>query len=81
LIFAAGSLMSVNFDQIYNLYNPQVYEWADVIDTYIVRAGVLGMQYSQSAAMGLFKGLIGLVLIVFSNWLVRQATDKDYSLF
>ncbi|QJD84569.1 ABC transporter permease [Cohnella herbarum] len=81
LIFAAGSLMSVNFDQIYNLYNPQVYEWADVIDTYVVRAGVLQMQYSQTAAIGLFKGLVGLVLIVLSNWLVRRATDNEYSLF
>ncbi|MEK0316087.1 ABC transporter permease [Cohnella sp. 56] len=81
LIFAAGSLMSVNFDQIYNLYNPQVYEWADVIDTYIVRAGVIGMQYSQTAAMGLFKGVIGLVLIVLANWTVRRMTDREYSVF
>lgn len=81
IIFGIGSLMSVNFDQIYNLYNPAVIQWADVIDTYVVRAGVFGMQYSQTAAIGLFKGVIGLVLIVFANWLVRRATDKDYSLF
>jgi putative aldouronate transport system permease protein len=80
-ILQVGNLMSSNFDQIFNLYNPQVYTVADVIDTFVVRIGVSQMQYSITTAMGLFKGVVGFVLIVLSNYIIRVTSDSENSLW
>ncbi len=70
LIMAVGSLMSNGrFDQIYNMYSATVYSTADTLDTYIFRetftTGALNFGYST--AIGLFKSVIGVILITVSN--------------
>jgi len=59
-----GNILNAGFDQIFNLYNPLVYEKGDIIDTYVYRAGLLGGQFSFATAVGLFKSVVGLVLIL-----------------
>lgn len=61
---ALGNTLNAGFDQIFNLYNPLVYDKGDIIDTYVYRMGLLGGQYSFATAVGLFKSVIGFVLIV-----------------
>jgi len=61
-----GNILNANFDQIFNLYNPLVYESGDVIDTYIYRTGLINAQYGLATAVGLMKSLIGFVLIAIS---------------
>ncbi|SEO96872.1 sugar ABC transporter permease [Paenibacillus sp. OV219] len=80
-ILQVGGLMSSNFDQIYNMYNAQVYKVADVIDTFVVRMGVTQMQYSITTAMGLFKGVVGFILIILSNYIIRKTSDSENSLW
>lgn len=80
-ILQVGGLLSSNFDQIYNMYNPQVYRVADVIDTFVVRMGVTQMQYSITTAMGLFKGVVGFILIILSNYIIRKTSDSENSLW
>lgn len=70
-IFQVGSIVNDDFDQIYNMYNPAVYKTGEVISTYIYKIGIEGMQYSLSTAIGLFKNVIALVLIVGTNYLCR----------
>ena len=41
-----GNILNAGFDQIFNLYNPIVYETADIIDTYVYRIGMVERQYS-----------------------------------
>lgn len=41
------------FDQVFNLYNPIVYETGDIIDTYVYRIGMVERQYSIGTAVGL----------------------------
>ena len=41
-----SNILNAGFDQIFNLYNPVVYETGDIIDTYVYRAGLLDMQFS-----------------------------------
>jgi hypothetical protein len=48
--------------KLFNLYNPLVYGVADIIDTYVYRAGLMEMNFSYSTAIGLFKNLAGLIL-------------------
>lgn len=67
-----GNVLNAGFDQIYNLYIPAVYETADIIDTYVYRAGLIDMNYSLSTAVGLMKSVISIVLILTSNHLAYK---------
>ncbi|WP_223869787.1 ABC transporter permease [Paenibacillus sabuli] len=57
-----GNMLNANFDQIYNLINPLVLSQGDIIDTYVYRAFQEG-QYSLATAVGVFKSLVGFILI------------------
>ena len=74
-ILSLGGILNAGFEQIFNLYNALVYEVADVIDTYIYRSGIQGTRWGFSAAMGLFKNLVGLVLIVAANAFIKRFSE------
>ncbi|MNE58048.1 putative multiple-sugar transport system permease YteP [compost metagenome] len=61
-----GNILNGGFDQIFNLYNSLVYDKGDIIDTFVYRTAILNGQYSFGTAVGLFKSLIGLIMIVFA---------------
>ncbi|MBP1989453.1 ABC transporter permease [Paenibacillus eucommiae] len=67
LILSLSGILNAGFDQIFNLYSPLVYPSADIIDTYVYRIGLLEGKYSLATALGLFKSLIGFILIVITN--------------
>ncbi len=70
------NILNAGFDQIFNLYNPLVYETGDIIDTYIYRVGMLQRQYSLATAVGLIKSVVGAILIAFANKLVTTFSDR-----
>ncbi|MDR1558312.1 MAG: ABC transporter permease subunit [Clostridiales bacterium] len=70
-IFNIGSIMEGGFNQIFVLYNPLVYRTADIIDTFIYRMGILTADYSLGAAAQFFKSIIGMLLVIGSNYGVR----------
>jgi putative aldouronate transport system permease protein len=74
-IFAVGQLLSDDFDQIYNLYSPAVYSVADVISTYTYRVGLLEVNYSLGAAVGLFRNAVAFALILVTNTIARRISD------
>lgn len=61
-----GGILNAGFDQVFNLYNPLVYETGDIIDTYVYRMGLVQAQYSFATTVGMSKSLISLVLMVIS---------------
>lgn len=61
-----GNVLNAGFDQILNLYTPQVYKTGDIIDTIVYRMGLIDQQYSVATAVGLFKSAISFFLIIFS---------------
>lgn len=65
LVIWIGIIISVGFDQVFNMYNPAVYESGDIIDTYIYRIAFTmgGSDYGVAAAAGVFKCLIAMGLI------------------
>ncbi len=85
LILRLGSILEAGFDQIINMYSKPVYATADIIDTFIFRKvfGTTGggVMYDYSAAVGLFKSVVGLIFIVGSNMLVRRVEGKEASLW
>jgi len=65
LILAAGNIMNAGFDQVFNMYNPMVYEVSDILDTFIYRrAFTAKSDFGQSAAVTLFKAIINLSLLL-----------------
>jgi len=71
-----GNILDAGFQQIFVLYSLPVYSVSDILDTWIYRSGVLDFQLSVASAVGLFKGAIGLVLIVAANRLARRAAGS-----
>lgn len=76
-IFAAGSVMNDDFDQVYNLLNAKVLPVGDVISTYTYREGLQQMNYSYATAVGLFKNVIALILVTFTNFLARKLSGSS----
>lgn len=72
LILRLGHMLDAGFEQIYIMYNVQVYEVADIIDTWVYRVGLEQLNFSLASAVGLFKSLVGLVLVLGANQLARR---------
>ena len=77
LILNVGTFMAVGFEKVLLLYNPLTYPTADVISTYVYRAGVESNSFSYAAAIGLFEAVIGLVLITTANTLSRRTVGTS----
>lgn len=80
-ILNLGGILNAGFDQIFNLYNPAVYDVADIIDTYVYREGIGNYRYSYSTAISLFKTIVGTVMIVVSNYIVKKLSDDTNGIF
>ena len=74
-ILSLGNIMEAGFDQVFNLYNPLVYEVADIIDTYVYRVGLLERKYDFTAAIGLFQNVLGVILLVGANAVIKRFSD------
>jgi putative aldouronate transport system permease protein len=70
-ILRLGQIMELGFEHVLLLQNPVNLSVADVFDTYVYRTGVLQGNFSYSTAVGIFKSVIGLVLIVLANRLAK----------
>jgi len=77
LIIRVGNIMDAGFSQIFAMYNPTVYESADIIGTYVYRMGLGKMDFSTGTAVGLFNSLIALILVLSSNRLAKKLTGKS----
>lgn len=72
-----GNILDAGFNQIFILYSVPVYSVGDIIDTWVYRSGVLDFQFSLATAVGLFKGVIGLILIVVANQLAKRLANQS----
>lgn len=71
-----GNILDAGFQQIFVLYSLPVYSVGDIIDTWVYRQGILEFQFSLATAVGIFKGVIGLLLVLFSNRLAKKFTGS-----
>ena len=78
-VLSIGGILDAGFDQVFNMYNPLVYETGDVLDTFVYRLGIKDMSFSLSVAVDLLKSVVSLVLILTSY----KMADKfaGYSVF
>ena len=74
-ILNMGGILNAGFEQILLLYNPRVYDVADIIDTYVYRNGIMSSNYSISTAAGLFKSVISMGLIIVTNKIAHMLEE------
>lgn len=72
MILKVGSMMNAGFDQVFNLYNDAVMSKADILDTYVYRLGIKSGKFSYSTAVGLFKNVINLALVLLTNLAAKK---------
>lgn len=72
MVLSVGNVLQAGFEQVFNLYSPQVYSTGDIIDTYVFRIGVIEAKFDLATAVGLFKSAISFVLIMIGY----KAADK-----
>lgn len=77
LIFAVSGIVGNDFQKILLMYNPVVYETADVINTYVFRAGIEGAQFSYTAAVGLTMSIVSFLLLVVTNAVARKVNETS----
>ena len=74
-VLSMGNILNAGFDQIFNLYSPQVYSTGDILDTLIYRLSMENAQFSLGTAAGLFKSAISFVFVVLSYYLADKFAD------
>lgn len=79
MILNLGNVLNAGFEQIFNLYNPLVYETADIIDTFVYRISLVEANYSLGTAVGLLKSVVNFILIVTSYKIANKYSD--YTVF
>lgn len=75
-ILNVGLFLNAGFDQVFNLSNDAIRDRIDIIDTYVYRLGITGGQFSLATAAGLFKGVIGMLMMIGAHTLSKRLTGK-----
>lgn len=77
LILRLGSLLDVGFEKVLLMYNPGIYDKADIISTYIYRAGIEQSNYSLGTAVGLMNSVIAFILIIVANQISKKVSETS----
>ena len=75
-ILNIGQILSAGFDQVYNMYNLQVLDVADIVDTYVLRQ-LLNLDFSIGTAAGMFKAVVGIILIMATNYTAKKMSGGE----
>ncbi|WP_249897473.1 sugar ABC transporter permease [Paenibacillus sp. PK3_47] len=76
LILRLGNFLDTGFEQIFLMLNSLNREVGEVFDTYVYTTGISQGEYSYSTAVGLFKSVVGLVLVFGSNFLAKRFGEE-----
>ncbi|MDR6880650.1 putative aldouronate transport system permease protein [Bacillus sp. 3255] len=72
LILRMGDVLDNGFEQIFLMRNPLNRDVAEVFDTYVYMMGITQGAFSYSTAVGLFKAVVGVTLVLGANWLAKR---------
>ena len=76
-ILKTGQMMTVGADKILLMYNPSMYETADVFSTYAYRAGLQNSKWSLSAAISLMNSVCNVILLVTANKISKKISETS----
>lgn len=71
-----GNFLDFGFERVFVFVNSLNESKGDILDTYIYRVGLIDQQYSYTTAIGLFKSVVGLVLVMIGNTLSKRASGE-----
>lgn len=77
LILEIGRLLSLGFEKVLLMYTPNNAEVSDIINTLVYRVGLMNQNYSYATAVGLFSGIVGVILVAGSNALSKKLTGES----
>ncbi len=77
LLLHIGKFLDLGFERVFVFLNPLNLDSGEILDTYIYKAGLLSQQYSYTTAIGLFKSVVGLALIVLGNFISKKTTGES----
>jgi putative aldouronate transport system permease protein len=76
LILRMGTFMDSGFEQIFLMLNSMNRSVGEVFDTYVYTSGMLNGQFSYSTAVGLFKSLVSLMMVLTTNYIAKKAGEE-----
>lgn len=76
-IMNIGKVLEIGFEKVFLLYNPAIYETADIISTYVYRTGLSQGNYSYATAIDLFGGIVSLIFVYSANYLSRKVGETS----
>lgn len=76
LIMNLGNILGSGFDRPFAFQNNLVMRVAEVISTYVYKVGIKGLQFSLTTAVGLFQSVVGVIFLLFANWLARKLGER-----
>ena len=76
LVMQVGQMLTVGYEKIILMYNPTVYETADVISSYVYRKGLLEMDYGYSTAVSIFNSVCNLILLTSANAVSKKISGE-----
>lgn len=77
LLVQLGNILNVGYETVILLYNPSIYETADIINTYVYRTGIMEGRYDYATAIGLLNSVVSLILVVGANRLSKKMTETS----
>jgi putative aldouronate transport system permease protein len=77
LLLRIGHILDFGFDRTYVFMNGLNSELIDIFDTYIYRVGLVNSQFSYTTAIGMFKSVIGMTLLLSANKISKSLTEKS----
>lgn len=76
LLLRLGTFLDTGFEQIYNMQNAMNRHISEVFDTFVYTMGVTQAHFSYTTAVGLFKSVIGMILVMGSNWIAKRFGEE-----
>lgn len=76
-VLSFSNVLNAGFDQVLVMINPSVSGVAEIIDYYIYRTGLMQVNnYSYATAVGLFKAVLCLGLVLLTNWGAKKIDEE-----
>ena len=75
-ILKIGDILELGFEHVYLMLNSMNRNVAEIFDTYVYTTGLGQGQFSYAAAIGFFKSIVGLIMVIFANWLARKSGEE-----
>ena len=75
MILSLSGILNAGFDQIYLIQKPSTLHLSEILDTYVLKRGLQQGQFSYSTAVGIFRSVVSMILIVTVNGISRRLSD------